>query len=159
MYETRCQSRFNARCWMLGAGALGRPRGMVWGGRKEEGSGWGTHLLKKEKRKEKKKKNLSCASNTMSIILYVSFPIQYSDFPPCTFLSPNSNPQLVKSSLTCSKTFLQPIFLLNLYISSFSIIHPKQEQYITTSTQKNTTLDHHHALVCFPASIYLKSSQ
>ena len=29
---------------MLGAGALGRPRGMVWGGRKEEGSGWGTHV-------------------------------------------------------------------------------------------------------------------
>ena len=28
--------------WMLGAGALGRPRGMVWGGRREEGSGWGT---------------------------------------------------------------------------------------------------------------------
>jgi len=28
---------------MLGAGALGRPRGMVWGGR-EEGSGWGTHV-------------------------------------------------------------------------------------------------------------------
>ena len=25
---------------MLGAGALGRPRGMVWGGRREEGSGW-----------------------------------------------------------------------------------------------------------------------
>ena len=23
--------------------ALGRPRGMVWGGRREEGSGWGTH--------------------------------------------------------------------------------------------------------------------
>ena len=21
----------------------GRPRGMVWGGRREEGSGWGTH--------------------------------------------------------------------------------------------------------------------
>ena len=38
------QSRFNARCWMLGAGALGRPRGMVWGGRREEGSGWGTHV-------------------------------------------------------------------------------------------------------------------
>ena len=36
------QSRFNVRCWMLGAGALGRPRGMVWGGRMEEGSGWGT---------------------------------------------------------------------------------------------------------------------
>ena len=25
---------------MLGVGALGRPRGMVWGGRREEGSGW-----------------------------------------------------------------------------------------------------------------------
>ena len=34
MYETSCQSRFDARYWMLGAGALGRPRGMVWGGRK-----------------------------------------------------------------------------------------------------------------------------
>ena len=30
--------------WMLGAGALGRPRGMEWGGRMEEGSGWGTHV-------------------------------------------------------------------------------------------------------------------
>ena len=35
------QSRFDARYWMLGAGALGPPRGMVWGGRREEGSGWG----------------------------------------------------------------------------------------------------------------------
>ena len=38
------QSRFDARYWMLGAGAPGRPRGMVWGGRREEGSGWGTHV-------------------------------------------------------------------------------------------------------------------
>ena len=38
------QSRFNALYWMLGAGALGRPRGMVWGGRREEGSGWGTRV-------------------------------------------------------------------------------------------------------------------
>ena len=38
------QSRFDARYWMLGAGALGRPRGMVWGERREEGSGWGTHV-------------------------------------------------------------------------------------------------------------------
>ena len=30
-----CQSRFDARYWMLVAGALGRPRGMVWGGSKE----------------------------------------------------------------------------------------------------------------------------
>ena len=29
---------------MLGAGALGQPCGMVWGGRREEGSGWGTHV-------------------------------------------------------------------------------------------------------------------
>ena len=43
-------SRFNARCWMLGVGALGRPRGMVWGGRREEGSG--NNIIKK--RKEKK---------------------------------------------------------------------------------------------------------
>ena len=32
------------RYWMLGAGALGRPKGMVRGGRKEEGSGWGTRV-------------------------------------------------------------------------------------------------------------------
>jgi len=44
MYETSFQSRFDARYWMLGAGALGRPRGMVWGGRREEDSGWGTHV-------------------------------------------------------------------------------------------------------------------
>ena len=29
---------------MLGAGALEGPRGMVWGGRREEGSGWGTRV-------------------------------------------------------------------------------------------------------------------
>ena len=44
MYEMRCQSRFDARYWVLGASALGRPRGMVWGGRREEGSGWRTHV-------------------------------------------------------------------------------------------------------------------
>ena len=32
------------RYWLLGAGARGRPRGMEWGGRREEGSGWGTHV-------------------------------------------------------------------------------------------------------------------
>ena len=34
----------DAQYWMLGAGALGRPRGMVWGGRREEGSGWGAYV-------------------------------------------------------------------------------------------------------------------
>ena len=28
---------------MLGPGALGQPRGIVWGARREQGSGWGTH--------------------------------------------------------------------------------------------------------------------
>ena len=42
IYETNHQSRFNAWYWMLGAGALGQPRGMVRAGRREEGSGWGT---------------------------------------------------------------------------------------------------------------------
>ena len=30
--------------WMLGAGALGRPRGMVPGGKRQGGTGWGTHV-------------------------------------------------------------------------------------------------------------------
>ena len=29
---------------VLRAGALGRPRGMGWGGRRDGGSGWGTHV-------------------------------------------------------------------------------------------------------------------
>ena len=44
IYEMSHQSRFDAQYWMLGPGALGRPRGMVQGGRREEGSGWGTHV-------------------------------------------------------------------------------------------------------------------
>ena len=30
--------------WMHETGAQGRPRGMGWRGRREEGSGWGTHV-------------------------------------------------------------------------------------------------------------------
>ena len=44
IYEMSRQSRFDARYWMLGAGALGQPRGMVQGGRWEEGSGWEIHV-------------------------------------------------------------------------------------------------------------------
>ena len=40
MYEMSCQSRCDACYWMLEAGALGRPRGMAWGGRREEGGGF-----------------------------------------------------------------------------------------------------------------------
>ena len=48
MYNIVCeisrQFRFDARYWILGAGALGQPRGMVRGERREEGSGWGTRV-------------------------------------------------------------------------------------------------------------------
>ena len=44
IYEMSHQSRFNAGYWILGGGALGRPRGMVRGRRREEGSGWGTRV-------------------------------------------------------------------------------------------------------------------
>ena len=38
------QSGFDAGYKMLGAGALGGPRGMLWGGWWEGGSGWGTRV-------------------------------------------------------------------------------------------------------------------
>ena len=44
IYETSRQSRFDALYWMLGTGTLGRRREIVWGGRREEGSGWETHV-------------------------------------------------------------------------------------------------------------------
>ena len=44
IYETNHQSRFDAWDRVLGAGALGWPRGMGWGGRSEGSSGWGTHV-------------------------------------------------------------------------------------------------------------------
>ena len=44
IYEMNCQSRFNAWNWMLGVVALGRPRGMVQGGRKEGGFRMGTRV-------------------------------------------------------------------------------------------------------------------
>ena len=44
IYEMSRQTRFDVQYWMLGAGAPGRPRKMVRGGRREEGSGWGTRV-------------------------------------------------------------------------------------------------------------------
>ena len=44
IYGTNCQSRFDAGYRMLGAAALGGPRGMVLGGRWEGGSEWGTRV-------------------------------------------------------------------------------------------------------------------
>ena len=45
-YHVKNELPVHVRCTILdaGANALGRPRGMVWGGRREEGSGWGTHV-------------------------------------------------------------------------------------------------------------------
>ena len=42
-----CQGQLNKEVKLfsvLRAGALGRPRGMGWRGRRERGSGWGTHV-------------------------------------------------------------------------------------------------------------------
>ena len=78
---------------VLRAGALGRPRGMGWGGRREGGSGWGTHVnprlihvnvwqkplqycnckvisLKLIKINEKKKKNLLQYHNSKASVLW-----------------------------------------------------------------------------------------
>ena len=44
IYEMSRQTRLDAGYWMLGPGAPGRPRGMVRGRRREEGSGRGTHV-------------------------------------------------------------------------------------------------------------------
>ena len=97
IYETSHQSRFDARYWMLGAGALGRPRGMVWGGRREEGSGWGTHvylwqihvdiwqtqynivkLKNKIKLKRNKRKKFHLYNTTLSAVATMFF-IRFSD--------------------------------------------------------------------------------
>ena len=45
-YQVRNRSPIQVGCMrqMLGAGALGWPRGMGWGRREERGSGWGTHV-------------------------------------------------------------------------------------------------------------------
>ena len=78
MYETRCQSRFDARYWMLGASALGRPRGMVWGGRREEGSGWehmyNFFLIKIELKKKKKSRDITL-STKMRLVKAMVFPV------------------------------------------------------------------------------------
>ena len=44
IYEMSRQTSFDEWCWMLGASTLGQSRGMVQGGRREEGSGWGTRV-------------------------------------------------------------------------------------------------------------------
>ena len=73
---------------MLGAAALGLPRGMVWEGRREDGSGWGTRVylwqihvdiwqnqynIVKLKNKIKKKRALSYIRNTLPFTLLPIF--------------------------------------------------------------------------------------
>ena len=84
-----CQSRFYAGYWMLGAGALGQPRGMVRGGRREEGSGWGTRVylwqvhvdiwqnqynIVKLKNKKKTKTKASILQHSAFFIVQLSHP-------------------------------------------------------------------------------------
>ena len=86
IYEMSHQSRFDARYWMLEAGALVWPRGMVWEGRREEGSGWGTRVylwrihvdiwqnqynivkLKNKKKKKEKKSESEVAQSCLTLI-------------------------------------------------------------------------------------------
>ena len=42
--ESQTQACLITKFWLLRTSALGQPRGMAWGGRREEGSGWGTHV-------------------------------------------------------------------------------------------------------------------
>ena len=83
----------HAQYWMLRAGALGRPRGMVWGGRREEGSGWGTHVylwqihfdiwqnqyniikLNKIKLKKKKKESVNRGSHSGITVLNLTLVV------------------------------------------------------------------------------------
>ena len=74
---------------MAGAGALGQPRGMVWGRRRGEGSGWGIHVylwqihfdiwqnqynIVKLKNKKNKKIKINKNKQTNKKQLYSSFP-------------------------------------------------------------------------------------
>ena len=123
IYETSCQSRFNAQYWMLGAGALGWLRGMVRGGRREEGSGWGTHVylwrihvdiwqnqynIVKLKNKRKKKKKISekdearkgrnikiliYHSLTFSLTFFNTSITSWSSCKPLSRYFPSSHPQ------------------------------------------------------------------
>ena len=52
---------------VLRAGALGKPRGMGWGGRQEGGSGWGTHDFPSLKTVEHK---LSMAAKLHNILIF-----------------------------------------------------------------------------------------
>ena len=58
---------------MMGAGALGHPRGRVWGGRREEGSGWGArvYLWRIHFNRKKKNKSILKYSKKKIKIIYV----------------------------------------------------------------------------------------
>ena len=104
IYDTSHQSRFNARYWMLGAGALGRPRGMVWGSSREEGSGWGTHVYLWQIHKKKRNREFltNPKQHTGSLLLNASW--QGSSLCPW-----NSPARILKwVSVPFSSRFSQP---------------------------------------------------
>ena len=104
VYETSRQSRFDARYWVLGAGALVRPRGMVWGGRREKGSGWGTRVYLKKKKKKKATKQLNSLVLLFHCIL-LCFTTFYGNFERHITFD-------LKKFTVCpeSQTKLQPVF-------------------------------------------------
>ena len=66
----------------LGPGALGKPRGSGWRGRWEGGSGWGTHVNQKKKKKRfklEKKKPIVTLLLSFSSILYIKNASSLSD--------------------------------------------------------------------------------
>ena len=86
---------------MLGAGALGRHKGMIQGGRREEGSGWGTRVylwwihvdtwqnqynivkLKNKKLKkgqDKKQTNKTVEKSNAVVIIFIHFKSKCKKF-------------------------------------------------------------------------------
>ena len=102
---------------MLGAGALGRPRGMVQAGRREEGSGWGTcvylgriHVdiwqnqynivkLKNKIKKKEKNKSLSFSKNPQKTTYKIISEFPYG-FTNTTNISKSPRPQKITLSTT-----------------------------------------------------------
>ena len=78
---------------MLGGGALGRPRGMVWGGRWERGSGWGTcvYLWQIHVDIWQNQYNIIKLKNKIKKIKGAK-----KLFPPCSFLSREMFKHLMK---------------------------------------------------------------
>ena len=79
---------------VLRAGALGRPRGMGWRGRREGGSGWGTHV------------------NPWLIHVNVwQKPLQYCKVISLQLIKVNGTKNLKKKGITFQIKYLKSYFL------------------------------------------------